>query len=486
MNYDQNLGRIRRRRRGWYMLSVDALRAWGIVIGLVVLAGVGYLVHREWRFYTQQREAAAAIAEAESLVMRLQATAGVFSHDRYGADFANGRTHLLLARRAYERREVAEAHREGLVARNMLLLILNQVERRGDAGEANFIRMHGDVEYRRGESGEWQSARLRVSLASGDYVRTGANGSAEIMFADGTLYTVRPNTSFIVARSRGSGDSEQSITMEYGWVNLNTASRAARVATPSAEARVREDSEAFVSYEQETKRGRFGAFRGTVDVAAGEVKKRLSALEEVVQVGEKLAEPHALPGPTEPVEPPDNAQLDPARQPQVVLGWRPVDGASRYALQVSRNHSFVDNIIDVDDRSRPRATLGLQGEGSFLWRVRAIGRDGSAGPWSAAHSFRVAASAVGDGERSDGGDDVPPDLELEDVSSYGNIFIIGGRTEAGATVEIDGELVKVSADGSFTKTIQLNKEGWNIIEVRARDAWGNEAKHYRRVFVDAP
>ena len=33
-------------RRGWYTLSVDALRGWTIFLGLFILAGAGYLGYR--------------------------------------------------------------------------------------------------------------------------------------------------------------------------------------------------------------------------------------------------------------------------------------------------------------------------------------------------------------------------------------------------------------------------------------------------------
>ena len=59
-----------------------------------------------------------------------------------------------------------------------------------------------------------------------------------------------------------------------------------------------------------------------------------------------------------------------------------------------------------------------------------------------------------------------------DVKTYGSIFIVAGRSEPGAQVEVNGEQVKIDADGAFTKTVQLTKEGWSIIEIRARDALG--------------
>jgi hypothetical protein len=161
-----------------------------------------------------------------------------------------------------------------------------------------------------------------------------------------------------------------------------------------------------------------------------------------------------------------------------------VPGAAHYALQVSRNHLFVDNVIDAENRTKTRATLGLRGEGSFQWRVAAFGADGLQGPWSEPRKFRVA-SAVhnGGGEKQDA---TPPELDLGDIKTYGSISMVNGRTEPGARVEVNGEQVTLGADGSFTKTVQLNKEGWNIIEVRARNAWGNETVRRHRVFVESP
>ena len=63
-------------------------------------------------------------------------------------------------------------------------------------------------------------------------------------------------------------------------------------------------------------------------------------------------------------------------------------------------------------------------------------------------------------------------------------MILAGRTEPGAILRINGETVTVDADGTFTKTVQFTTEGWNFVEVRATDAWGNEAERRRRVFVE--
>jgi hypothetical protein len=113
--------------------------------------------------------------------------------------------------------------------------------------------------------------------------------------------------------------------------------------------------------------------------------------------------------------------------------------------------------------------------------VAAVGREGVQGPWSAPRRLRVASlrGAGSDGDRT------PPVLDLDDVKSYGAIFIFAGHTEPGSTVEVNGEAVAVAADGTFTKTIQLAAEGWSFVELKARDASGNETVRRKRVFVES-
>ncbi len=70
------------------------------------------------------------------------------------------------------------------------------------------------------------------------------------------------------------------------------------------------------------------------------------------------------------------------------------------------------------------------------------------------------------------------------MQAYGNIFIVSGRTEAGASLRLNGEAVAVAANGTFTKTVQLTSEGWSFLELEAVDASGNEASLRHRVFVE--
>lgn len=467
--------------RDWYSVSVDTLRAWGIVLALAALVAVGFFGYRYWERYDTERRATEVIGEARMLSSRLRSPE---VPEGLKAELEKAAAHLAQASSHLARGDYSLALGRGRESLALFESILDVIggERPG-IGEAQFLWVDGRVEYRRGDGGDWQDARSRVALYSGDHVKTGTNGSTEIVFLDdGTLYVARPNTQFILSRTHSPGGvPEQSIQMDYGWVNLNTNERGGTVSTPEAEARVAGDSEGAVTYDAATKSGRFAAFRGAMEVwSAGGEERQIGALEAVAQTGGRLTGPKALLPPPRLEAPEDNLELDAGGRSELVLAWQPVEGAESYALQVSRSHLFADNVIDVEGRSQPRATLGIRGEGVFQWRVAATGSGGETGPWSPPRRFRISAVTREEiGERRE-----PPPLAVDEIESYGSIFIVSGRTEPGLSLTIEREPVQVEADGGFTKTIQITKEGWSFIEIRARDGEGNETVLNPRVFVE--
>ena len=379
-------------RKDWYSVSVETLRGMGLLVLVVVVLALGYLGFRTLETQSRERRAAEVIEEVRGLMDRLPNEAR--SESSFKGEIDAAWLSFQDAQAAFGKRNFQKALESGRRSRNILRSILDALQLPETAGQAQFISIQGGVLYRRGESGDWKEARSRAPLHPGDYVRTSENGSAEIMFLDGTLYTVRPTTQFIVSAGH-QGGTEQAIEMEYGWVDMNTAQSTSQVKTPNAVAQVQQDSEAFVAVSQGSTGGRFGAVSGTVQVEAeGGLTREVQPMQQVVQTGDLLSEPSPLPERPDLLEPADNVSLDLEQVRQVVLAWNPVDGAARYALQISRNHLFVDNVIDVGNRTKTRATLGLRGEGSFQWRVAAF-RDGVQGPWSKPRKFRVASFRTG-------------------------------------------------------------------------------------------
>jgi hypothetical protein len=239
----------------------------GMLALVVVLLGLGFLGYRAYESRSLEHEAAQAIGEVQVLLQRLRNDEQISA--RYKGELADAGQSFQEAQAALSRNDFRKARDDARRSHNILHSIVDAQGLPESAGRAQFVSVQGEVLCRRGEGGDWREARSRSPLLPGDYVRTSENGSAEISFQDGTLYTVRPNTQFIVSASRaGDGAEEQSIEMEYGWVDMNTAQSTSNVKTPNAVARVEQSSEAFVAVDKGTSAGRFGALSGTVQVAA--------------------------------------------------------------------------------------------------------------------------------------------------------------------------------------------------------------------------
>jgi len=383
------------RTRHWHKLSVDAIRGWTTFLIIVVLAGAGVVGYKLLAQHLLKRQSEVAIEEAAELVERLSKEKDLELHrDKYESAQQN----LTAAREHFDKGSLAKALLSAERSRTLLTSIVDALRHRNAAGEAQIISRQGGVEVRRGERGEWRTARSRMVVYGGDYIKTSQNGSAEVMMMDGTLFTVRPGTVVLVRRTRTmlGVRSERTLSLQSGWVNLSTSGTGSRVTTPQAEARVEQRSEAVVRYDDTTDEGRFSSFRGELEVASmdGE-KQKLGELQQVVQQGEKLSAPRSLPDAPVVVAPDDNKEIRMASTGSLELRWLSVKGAASYSLQVSSNRLFVDNIIQAEERTKTTATLGLKREGNYVWRVAARGRDGELGPWSPAHRFRVVAPVGG-------------------------------------------------------------------------------------------
>ncbi len=229
--------------------------------------------------------------------------------------------------------------------------------------------------------------------------------------------------------------------MEYGWVDLNTAQGTSNVKTPGAVARVQQDSEAFVTVDRGSNQGRFGALRGGMELTAKGGLKR-----EVQRAGAGGADRRPAvraPAAARPAGadraggqpgPRHGAGADRGRSPG--SRWT-VPPATPCRSRAAISSSTTSSTSGTGRRRGRRWGCAARGRSSGGWRR--IDRSGVQGPWSKPWKFRVASFRSGMGEK----DTTPPALDLEDVKSYGSIFIVGGRSEPGARVEINGEQVKV-------------------------------------------
>ncbi len=466
------------KKTGWYSVSEDTLRGLAkLVLGVGLLIG-GYQAYQRWDEYTLERRANETLDRARVLMRTLSSDSNTTG---YQDELSKASLHLSEAEDAWKGGSYRSALGKAQISRGLLLDVLDSMQNPGRRGEARFIYIEGVVEYRRGETGSFRRARPRDALYDGDYVRSSGQGSAELLFdSDGTLFTVRPGTMLKVQRQLGLSSRKQPVRMEYGWVDLQTSGRPSGVETEYAALQLNTESEATITFEEHSSTGRFAVGRGSGAVEAAESGDvlRLGALKQVVQKESELGAATDLLERPDIVSPPSNFDLNLDRTREVALSWDRVDGSAGYRFQVSRNRLFGDPLVDTK-RAKTNATLGVNGQGNFYWRVAAYAPDGSLGPWSAMRKFRVL-SFGGIGWK----DTVAPALDIAGVNVNGNIVIVTGRTEPGVRLEIDGQRAPVAADGEFTLSVTPDSEGLVNLVVSAVDASGNRTLKTRQVFIE--
>ncbi len=468
-----------KRSRDWYSVSLGTI-VWLLVLGggaLFFFKGMGPQL---WEQFALEKQAQGKIEDAEDLKRQVEQGEGF---DPQRSEFVAASEQLRVAQVAFADRHFAEALKLGkssVLAFEALLQLGQNAN-----GTIRFSNQQGTVEFRRGERGAWKRARLKDRLSPGDWVKTSADGTAEVLFPDGSVYTLRQNTMVHlgdISPERSTGRKQQTADIVFGWVELNTSQSSSTLKTPKSETRVKEESKALVAYDRERESARIAAFQGEVEVKSTSGQTRtLGPLQQLEQKGELLSEPKPLPGRPALLRPIDKQEIAwKTVGERLQLAWSPVGGASRYALRVSSSPLFGRNLIDSRDRQKTSATLGIRDGGNFYWQVAAIDRQGLQGPWSEVGSFRLTAQRTASGIT----DQTPPELEIYEMQNYGALVLINGKVELGATVTINGEPVSAQADGSFSKTVELKQEGWNFIEVVATDAWGNASRKRQRVFVE--
>ena len=176
----------------WFVIPIQKIRQWAIVLVLLLVAGgVGYYVYL--RSHGSPRERAQSeIAQAEALLARATRSVGA---TRPGSNVAQARDFLRDSRESFSGSRYEEAFRLAVESQSYSRRTLGG-SGAGEQGDASFIFVEGDVALQRAGRSTFEPARQREPLFDGDFVKAGKTGSAEIMFYDGTLYTIRPGSLF--------------------------------------------------------------------------------------------------------------------------------------------------------------------------------------------------------------------------------------------------------------------------------------------------
>ncbi len=449
----------------WYKVSKDTVRGWLFILGFLIFAlMVAYLYHK-WSQFKLKRDTLTFLNEARALAQQIDVeTLNRELTRRWNKAWKE----LDFASLAFNSANFEQAYKAALSSKRLFMSILD--EYRGKVAIAWFSNVEGKVEYKRAKGTSYIPARTKVSLYPGDVVRSGPLGSAEIMFRNGTLYKLRPGTEFII---KGAGKEEGSkVELAYGWIDLNSIEASTKVKVPGIVAKVEENSRGAVSYNKTKRESRFATYEGEMELEFEKSgrKERVSDQQMVLVNNEKEVKKMDLPSRVELMVPPNGVLVDLVREKNLVLEWKKLKMVDHYYVQIADNSLFVGTVLEDKNRKKSTAKLALEGEGDFYWRVAAV-KDGVMGEWSMPFLFRVIDSSVRFGKEAV--DNKPPELKIASIEAHGNIYIIRGITEPGASVMVNNENAVVEADGSFVKTLTLLHPGRQDIVIVAVDSSGN-------------
>lgn len=463
----------------WVIVRVVTLRR-AMAIGATGLVAAGLVVFAYFRLNLPPD------ARARYAIERAQV-----SHDRltkqdvpdaWRTEVQQAQAQLEAARSAYAVESWHEAyeHAEGAHSRFEALLGAGSHEL---VGVGQFFSLSGRVTVQRAGKSEWIAAHQRMPVFNGDFVKTDRDGSAEILFIDGTLYRIAPS-SLLEIHHQQSAQKQSTVKMIVGQINVQTSDSTSTVTTNTTETRVQRDSRVAVDVTD-------GAEGTTVAALSGRARVRsASGREVVVAAREQVAartdgtftDKQRLPDPPLPLEPNSNAGFELSSNPVIRLGWRRTSSSDTIHLQVSRTPQFLDGQLDIDTRAlrRDHARLKAVTPGTYYWRVATVAGATLRSEWSPVRRFQIwepNREVIFD-------DHEPPPLDLDPIQQLGQVFIVEGRTEPGAAVTVDGEEVGVDRDGRFRKTLEANRLGWNELVIVASDPSGNRSEQRRRVYVE--
>ncbi len=353
--------------------------------------------------------------------------------------------------------------------------------------DAHFVNLDGTVRVKKAQSPQWIRADYSTNLATGDFIQTGSDGVARIIFADGTNYVIKPD-SLIVVEESGEDPvtraTRVAVQVTSGTVDLSTGKfevpgSTSKVSFADAMASLGEESRAVVENDPRRNIHQLTLDQGDARVTRGSTTLRLGQYEKVVfsatqpgLVREKVIAPPTLISPANMalnvVESPRNTRLE--------FKWTAVDAAREYHLEISPSGMFSNLVVDRKVSGTSMEVSGLD-EGVYYWIVTSIDGNGNESQPSPANRFDLVQQISQNHQAF---------LEITNIIQHGRVVEVVGRTEPGSTVIINNQQVfNIAADGTFRHfTSPLPNKGSNQITITAQDRKGNTKTIRKTVVIE--
>lgn len=337
---------------------------------------------------------------------------------------------------------------------------------------ARILSFEGDVRVIRAATRETILVTKETYVAAGDTIQTQADGKATVQMIDGSIYTVRPNSTVIVRDSNSLfGGRNIRVSLDDGQMNVRTDDQPADtenvVEVQESENKLMSQTDASFNADPATNGGEIRISRGGVETTIGGEKtiireNEYAALNNgTITARERLLEPPKQSAPANLAQIVDST----GQGASITFSWQ--DGgslATDYHLQVARSPYFASDSIMIDRGSLTAREFRMAGlaPGTYYWRIKSTARSGQATGWNEPWKFtivrREASIAIEAGE-----------WHVERVG--GDVYIVSGRTQAGMTVSVQGRQTYAGPDGMFRLQVSSSSD----VTVDLSDGRGNRA-----------
>ena len=320
---------------------------------------------------------------------------------------------------------------------------------------AKIVSFEGEVRITRASTRETIIVTKSTWVAAGDTIQTQADGRAIIQMIDGSVYSVRPNSTVVVRDTNSLfGGKNVRVRVDDGQLNVRTGDQPADtnniVELGESENQLQSKTDASFSTNGPDG-GEIRISRGGVETTLGGETTTLNENEFATVNGSKLSARERLLAPPRLSSPANSEQIVDSTGGGVTVNfsWLDPDGnpAASFYIQIAKSSTFVPDSIMVDRSGMAARDFRLTGlsPGAYYWRVKATARSGQTTNWSDPSRFIIV--------RNSGNIAIDAtEWKVEGVG--GGIYFISGRTQPGMTVRAAARETFAASDGTFK--LQIN------------------------------
>jgi hypothetical protein len=329
---------------------------------------------------------------------------------------------------------------------------------------ASFVELDGEVRLR-DASGLWSTAALSTELRISQVLKTSEESSAILLLADGSRCEVGPNSVIQLAQNVAQANRQSSVAVQLisGVVKIITpelqAGSRASVMVTGATLSLAPGTTATMMKADGNDRYQVFLTRGSAELGLASETVALHPYQRAVFQADAqgVTAAQELQPPTI-TAPADKLWVYGAAAKVVTLNWEGVEGAKGYRTTISRSR-YLTRPIAEKAAARTGLELAGLGDGTYFWAVQSIDAQGRPSVQSDVRQFRVVARPLDD----------TVFLRVETVATDNGTVELVGQTEPGAVVMVNGDVVPVSAAGTFLIKLPATGTGKSVLPITAQD-----------------